>query len=164
MHPVYVPSHSDTVKWLHGVCRTCTEMAAVSRGPSHVTSKTTLQPHAWIFRMCCVQLQPLIQSCIRLKRSGSAWNGTVLRLPLWSAWRSSRDEALTKCSHRIDKSSNKVSLSWISVQHLRTKALPHHCHQQSELLSVCTCDLYASSFWGLLWSSVSSLPHLWNMI
>ena len=42
MHPTYVALNEETLEtgaWSYGVHRTCTEMAAVSRGTSHATTK-----------------------------------------------------------------------------------------------------------------------------
>ena len=42
MHPTYVALNEELLEtgaWLYGVHRTCTEMAAVSRGTSHATTK-----------------------------------------------------------------------------------------------------------------------------
>ena len=51
----------------------CTEMAAVSRGITHVTIKqhsmytTFMDINIYISKMCCVPLQSLIQSGMQLK-------------------------------------------------------------------------------------------------
>ena len=128
MHSRYVASKDVTLEtgaWLYGVHWTCTKMAAVSHGMSHVTKSALSTLLWWLFKTHSVKVQSVFQNHKQLKCSGTA--------------RKQREKKLYRChcealgTHPDHKSPYKKHTTASEIQSHNCCTSVHTRHKTSQM-------------------------------